>query len=64
MLQLPATLKASDLAQAYLHGLLVERALVADTPAEVDGLESSANLFAQLVQLRKYLALKNISLLL
>src|ERR1035438_1494794 len=32
-------LTAADLAQADLHGLLVERSLVAHAPTEVDGLE-------------------------
>ena len=47
------TLAALDLAQADLHGLLVERRLVADAPAQVNGLEARAVLLAELAQLRE-----------
>ena len=55
-------LAAFNLAQADLHGLLVESRLIADTPAQVNGLEASVVFFTQLAQLREDVTLKGVAL--
>src|ERR1035437_5108145 len=55
-------LAALNLAQADIHGLLVERRLVAHTPAQVDGLEARAVRFAELAQAWEDLALQGVAL--
>jgi len=55
-------LAAFNLAQADLHGLLVECRLVADTPAQVNGLKAGAVLFTELAQLREHVALQRVAL--
>jgi hypothetical protein len=51
-----------NLAQADLHGLLVERRLVAHAPAQVDGLKARVVLLAQLAQPGEDLALQRVAL--
>jgi transposase-like protein len=55
-------LAALNLAQADLHGLLIERRLVAHAPAQVDGLKARVVLLAQLAQLREDLSLQSVAL--
>ena len=45
-----------------LHGLLVEPSLIADTPAQIDGLEARTVLLTQLAQLREHIALQGVAL--
>lgn len=54
-------LAAFNLAQADLHGLLVECRLIAHTPAQVNGLEACAVLFTKLAQLREHLRLQSVA---
>ena len=53
---------ALNLAQANLHGLLVQRRLVAHAPAQVDGLEARIVLLAQLAQPGEDVALQSVTL--
>src|ERR1035437_10249058 len=55
-------LAALDLAQANLHGLLVERRFVAHAPAQVDSLKACVVRFAELAQAGEDLALQSVSL--
>ena len=55
-------LAAADLFEADGHRLLVERRLLADAPAQVDGLEAAAVLHAQVPQLRPDMLLERIPL--
>ncbi len=57
-------LAASDLAQADVHRLLVQRGFLAHPPAQVNRLEASAVLLAQLAQPREHPRLQRVSLLL
>jgi len=51
-------LAARDLVQADLHRLLVERRLIAQAPAQVDGMKSRVVRFAELAQLEENAALQ------